>query len=93
MQNLIEVIIYLFAVMGLIFTSLTFFEVYNCKDGKESEFILCNKKSIKDKSVQIVIEIRNLTKFEENAILEKIEKGEYENIKDIADGIEVIRYN
>lgn len=91
MHSLLETLIYLFAIMGIIFTTVSFFEIFNYKNICQNSYRIFTKNSMKDKRVEIVINIENLNQEEEEKLLDIMLTGDYTNIKDIADSVKIER--
>lgn len=86
MENLAQVLIYIIAIMGIIFTTLSFSEIYNYRRISYSIF---KKKSGPSKNVEIVVKLDGLSKEEEDKILDKLINGKYSNIEEIADSVNI----
>lgn len=73
MQILIQSVIYLLAVFGIIFTTMSFFEmyIYNSELDETDEY---NKYKNKSKYVEIIVNMKGLTKDEETKIIEAIKR-------------------
>ena len=87
MGNLIETLIYLLAIMGIILTSISFFEIFNYKN--YPSYRLFNKNSMKNKRVEIVINIENMKEEEEEELIDTLLNGEYTNLEDIVDCVRI----
>jgi hypothetical protein len=86
MENLAQVFIYIIAIMGIIFTTISFSEIYNYKKISYSMF---EKKIGPSKNVEIVVKFYGLNKEEEEKILDKLTNGKYSNIQEIADSVNI----
>ncbi len=73
MQILIQSVIYLLAVFGIIFTTMSFFEmyIYNSELDETDEY---NEYKNKSKYVEIIVNMKGLTKDEETKIIEAIKR-------------------
>lgn len=91
MQSLIETLIYLLAIMGIIFTSMSFIEICNYKN--YSCYNVFNKGRDKNKKVEIIINLKNMDEEEENKVVDRILKGEYKDIKEFVDCVRVEKDN
>lgn len=89
MHSLLETLIYLLAIMGIIFTTMSLFEIFNYKNICQNSYRFLKKNSMKDKRVEIVINVENLTQEEEEEILDILLTGDYTDINDIADSIKI----
>ncbi len=87
MANIIETLIYLLAIMGIILTSVSFFEVFNLRN--YSSYKIYEKKSMNKKRVEIVINIENMNQEEEDEVIDTLLNGEYTNLKDVVDCVRV----
>lgn len=87
MQSLIETLIYLLAIMGIIFTSVSFIEIFNYRN--YSTYRIFSKNGMKNKRVEIVINIENMDEEEEDDIIEMLLKGEYTNLEDVVDSVRI----
>lgn len=91
MVTLIETFIYLLAIMGLIFTSISFIEMCNYKN--YNCYKIFNKNREKDKRIEVVINMENIDEEEENDILDKLLNGEYNNLEEVVDCVRVEKDN
>ena len=90
MQYLLDSIIYLLAIMGIIFTTMTFFEMFIQKRTINSSYRIFNKNNennINNKKVEIIIHIENLDEKEEEVLIKQIEEEKKINLKEIATSI------
>ncbi len=87
----IQTIIYLLAVLGIIITTMSFFESYIYKNNSESQYKFYRKNYMKNKHVEIIININGFNENEENEIIDKIKNGKYENIEEVADEFKIIK--
>lgn len=87
MASLIETLIYLLAIMGIIFTSITFIEIFNY-DNYSSYNLFCKKEN-NEKKVELLINMQNLTEEEEDELLDVLLKGDYTDLEKIVDTVRV----
>ncbi len=87
MCNIIETLIYLLAIMGIIFTTMSFFEVFSYK--YFSTYKIFSKNSMKNKKVEIIINIKNIEEDEEDEIIDILMNGKYTNLEDVVDAVKV----
>lgn len=86
MGYLIETLIYLLAIFGIIFTSISFYEMFDLKRYINNTYRIFSKNSInKDKDVEVIIKIKGLDEEEESKLIENINNNI--NLKEIADNI------
>lgn len=88
MEYLIEILIYLMAIFGIIFTSISFYEMFDLKKYINNTYRIFTKNDIdEDKNVEILIKIKGLDEFEEDKLIEYIKNNEKINIKEISNKI------
>lgn len=88
MASLIETLIYLLAIMGIIFTSITFIEIFNYSN--YSSYSLFSKKTKDDeKRVEILVNMKNLTEEEEDELLDILLTGDYTDLEKVVDTVRV----
>ncbi|MEG2645965.1 MAG: hypothetical protein RSA08_02920 [Clostridia bacterium] len=90
MQILIETVIYLLAIMGIILTSMSFFDICIYKNIAASPHVVYNKRSNVPANVSIIIKFENIDDKKRKIITKKIFKGDFENIEEIVDSIKII---
>lgn len=73
MQILIQSIIYLLAVFGIIFTTMSFFEMYIYKSELDNSVNYTNYTK-NSKYVEIIINVKGLSEDEGNKIIEAIKR-------------------
>lgn len=91
MEIFIQTIIYLLAVLGIIFTTMSFFEAYIYKNISDNTYKFSRKNYMKNKHVEIIININGFNEKDEIDIIDKIKNGKYENIEDIVDVFKIIK--
>lgn len=102
MQCLLDSIIYLLAILGIIFTTITFFEMFiqkriinnsyrifskNIENNNKEKDI--NNINYNNKKIDVVIHIENLDKKEEKDLVRSILENENINLKNIATTITI----
>lgn len=87
MQILLDSIIYLLAVMGIIFTTISFFEVFVQKRIINNSYRIFINNNENNKNIEVIICIKNLDEEEENELIEKIVKSKNINIEEIANSV------
>lgn len=101
MEILLEIVIYLLVVLGLITVCFTFFSKFSILDnivekdvkGENIEKITYARNKREDSRLIVNIRYKNIEKEELEKIKETIEKGEYNNIIDLADEVNYIDAN
>lgn len=91
MQCLLNSIIYLLAIMGIIFTTITFFEMFIQKKTINNSYRIFNKNNEDNNKerVEVVIHIENLDEKEEEKLVKKIVEKNEINLKEIATSISI----
>lgn len=89
MQMFVETIIYLVAIMGIIFSTMSIFEICLYKKPCKNTYKLYKLKNDK-KRISMMLKFENIEKEEKEEILNKIKNGEYDNIEDIIDDIHIL---
>lgn len=87
MQILLDSIIYLLAVMGIIFTTISFFEAFVQKRIINNSYRIFINNNENNKNIEVIICIKNLDEEEENELIEKIIKSKNINIEEIANSV------
>ena len=87
MQNLLESCIYLLAIMGIIFTTISFLEMFIQKRINNNSYRIFNKNNENNKSIEIIIHTENLTEIEEKELIEKIVQKRKIDLQEIATSI------
>ena len=80
-MEFIDILIYLFACFGLIFTMVTIVEQNNCKFYNRTK-----------KNNEIIVKLTEFTNDNYNDVINKLKNGDYSNIYDLASNVE-IKYN
>lgn len=91
MYSLLETLIHLLAIMGIIFTTVSFLGIFNSNIIYQNSYRFCSRNNMKDKKIEIVICVENLTEEEEAEILDTILTGNYTDIKDITNSVKIER--
>ena len=87
MDGIIETLIYLLAIMGIIFTSMSFFEVFSNR--YTQNYKIFSKNNMKNKKVEVIINLKNIDEKEEEEIVDVLINGEYNNLEDVVDAVKV----
>ncbi len=87
MNGIIETLIYLLAIMGIIFTSMSFFEVFSNR--YTQNYKIFSKNNMKNKKVEVIINLKNIDEEEEEEIVDVLINGEYNNLEDVVDAVKV----
>lgn len=88
MASLIETLIYLLAIMGIIFTSITFIEIFNYSN-YSSYNLFCKRTKDDEKRVEILVNMKNLTEEEEDELLDILLTGDYTDLEKVVDTVRV----
>lgn len=72
MQYLIETLIYLLAILGIIFTCISFYEMFDINKYISNTYRIFSRKSEGDKKVKIIVKIKGFDEKEEEVLKEKI---------------------
>lgn len=88
MSSLIETLIYLLAIMGIIFTSITFIEIFNYSN-YFSYNLFCKRTKDDEKRVEILVNMKNLTEEEEDELLDILLTGDYTDLEKVVDVVRV----
>lgn len=91
MQSLIETLIYLLGIFGIIFTSISFIEIFNYRN--YNSYKIFNKNYMKNKRVEIVVNISGMDEEDEEDLINMLLKGEYDDLENIVDCIRVEKEN
>lgn len=89
MQVLLDSIIYLLAVMGIIFTTISFFGMFTQKRIINNSYRIFTKNNENNKNIEVIICIENLDINEEKELVEKISNEKSINLKEIANLITI----
>lgn len=88
MGYLIETLIYLLAIFGIIFTSISFYEMFDLKKYINNTYRIFSKSSTNiDKKIEVIIKIKGLSELEEDKLIECISDNKGVNLKEISDNI------
>ena len=88
MEYLIETLIYLLAILGIIFTSISFYEMFDLKKYINNTYRIFSKNNFnKDKDVEVVIRIKGLNDLEEKKLINHIKSNKTINLKEISNKI------
>ena len=84
-----DVVIYLLASFGLIFTIFSIFESYNNKQNLTYYIKDCTCTS-KNK---VLIKIQDIDEDKVDEVIDKIKYGKYDNIYKLSDDVKIVKYN
>lgn len=85
-MEFIDILIYMLASLGLIFTMVSIIESYN------NNYITYNIQNFKRNNVnEITIKIRNFKYRDIDELIEIIENGDFNNIYEIAEEVKIIK--
>lgn len=88
MEYLIETLIYLLAILGIIFTAISFYEMFDLKKYINNTYRIFSKNNInKNKNIEIVIKLKGFDEIEEKELIDNINNNENINLKEISDNI------
>ena len=88
MEYLIETLIYLLAILGIIFTSISFYEMFDLKKYINNTYRIFSKNSIdKTKNVEVIIKLKGLDEIEEKELIDNINNNKSINLKEVSDNI------
>lgn len=88
MEYLIETLIYLLAILGIIFTSISFYEMFDLKKYINNTYRIFSKNSIDTtKNVEVIIKLKGLDEIEEKELIDNINNNKSINLKEISDNI------
>lgn len=87
MQYLLESCIYLLAIMGIIFTTISFLEMVIQKRINNNSYRIFKRNNENNKSIDIIIHTENLTEKEEKELIEKIVQKQKIDLQEIATSI------
>ncbi|MDD3304465.1 MAG: hypothetical protein PHP54_06090 [Clostridia bacterium] len=89
MNCLAETLIYLLAILGIIFTSMTFFEMFTGNNTMNKSYRIFSKKKKRKEKVEVVIKLNGIKEEREKELTRLIQEEENVNIKEIADIITI----
>lgn len=90
MQMFVETIIYLIAIMGIIVSTISIFDIFFYKGICRKRDSLYTKNWAGTGKVTLTIKFENITLDKKREIVHRIENGEYENIQDLVDSVDII---
>lgn len=89
MSCLAETLIYLLAVLGIIFTSMTFFEMFFYNDTNNKSYRIFSKNKIRKEKIEVIIKLDNVSDKTEENITKLIKNNELINLREISDVITI----
>lgn len=89
MHELIEIVIYLLAIMGIIVTTMSVFEVFSNRNLVMKNYYIFGKENNKEKYVQLILKTEGLEEEEIDSIIDKLKYANYEFLDEIVDKLEV----
>lgn len=87
MQSLVETLIYLLAVMGIIFTTMTLFEMFTYNKIINKSYRIFNRKSKEPSRIEVVFRVKNMEEEEEKELEKEIKEKDEIKLKEIANTI------
>lgn len=75
MQILLDSIIYLLAILGIILTSITFFEMFTQKRIINNSYRIFTVNNENNKNMEVIVYIENLDENEEKILIDDIKKN------------------
>ena len=85
MEYIIETLIYLLAILGIIFTSISFYEMFDLNRYINNTYRIFSKNADENKKVEVIIKIYGFEESEEEDIVKKVKENE--SLKEVADKI------
>ena len=89
MSCLAETLIYLLAVLGIIFTSMTFFEMFFYNGINNKSYRIFTKNKVGKKKIEVIIKLNNVSDKTEENITKLIKNNELINLREISDVITI----
>lgn len=86
MEYLVEVLIYLLAILGIIFTSFSLYEMFDMNRYFNRSYRIYTKKSKDQKRVDIIAKIQGYDEIAEKELIESLKKDQV-NLKEISNSI------
>jgi len=91
MEIFVETIIYLLAILGIIFTSISFYEMFDLRKYINNTYRIYSKNSDDiERNVEIIVKIEGLNDIEEKDLVD-ILNSDNVNIKQISNSITIER--
>lgn len=87
MNCLAETLIYLLAILGIIFTSMTFFEMFGYNNIINKSYRIFSKNKKGKEKVEVIIRLNNIDENKEKEITELIKNDTFINLREISDDI------
>lgn len=89
MSCLAETLIYLLAVLGIIFTSMTFFEMFFYNGTNNKSYRIFSKNKVGKEKIEVIIKLDNVSDKTEENITKLIKNNELINLREISDVIAI----
>lgn len=89
MQCLLDSLIYLLAIMGIIFTTITYLEIFHQKNKYCNSYRIYSNLKNKKERVDVIIKLQNADEEKEQEIVNYIKENKNINLKEIADSISI----
>ena len=84
-----DVVIYLLASFGLIFTIFSIFESYNNKQNLTYYIKDCTCKN----NNKVLVKIQKIDENDVDDVIEKLKYGKYDDIYKLSDDVKIVKYN
>ena len=84
-----DMVIYLLASFGLIFTIISIFESYNNKQNFTYYIKDCTRKNYN----KILVKIQNIDENDIEDVIEKLKYGNFDDIYKLSDDVKIVKYN
>ena len=85
MQYLIETLIYLLAILGIIFTCISFYEMFDINKYITNTYRIYSRKNKGEKRVKVIVKIKGFDEIEEDELKNKINNDN--KLKEISNDI------
>lgn len=90
MESLVETIIYLIAILGIIFTSMSVFTMFT--DRNIITYKVFKKRKAKQKSIEVILKFNEIDDEEQKNVIDMIKNGNYNNIQEVIDVLKIEQY-
>lgn len=89
MEYFIETLIYLLAILGIIFTSISFYEMFDLNKYINNTYRIYSNNSLDSKKVEIIVKLYGIDEVEEESIVNVLKDDD--KIKNISNKIIIER--